>query len=125
MKRDDNDYISKFVGTDCKNIKEEDAFEKNKNENDFYFLLSPNIIHKTIFDIKAQTKNIKTADLLKLLIVQKIMSAEKMQNDCNRSEYKRNNSDDFIDIKKPQARMSEKTKLKIVQEFYLRIAVDR
>ena len=83
-------------------------------------MLSPNSIHKTIFDIKAQTKNIKTADLLKLPIVQKILSTEKRQNDCNRDKDKRNDSDGSIDIKKSQARISEKTKLKIVHEFYLR-----
>ena len=78
METDDNNYISKFTDMDCKNNNKEDAFEENKNENGFHFLLlSPNNIHKTIFDIKAQTKNIKTSDLLKLPIAQKIKSTEK------------------------------------------------
>ena len=54
METDDNDYISKFGGWDCKNNKEENALGKNKNENDFHFLLlSPFSIYKTIFFIKA------------------------------------------------------------------------
>ena len=78
METDDYDYISKFAGTDCKSNKEVDVLEEDKNEHDFHFLLlSPKSIHKTIFDIKAQTKNIKTADFLKLPIVQKIMNTEK------------------------------------------------
>ena len=56
---DDNDYISKFADTDCKNSNEDEVLEVNKKENGFHFLLSPNSIHKTIFYLKHKQKILK------------------------------------------------------------------
>ena len=83
-------------------------------------MLPVNQIHKRIFDIKKQTKHIQTTDLLNFPIIQKIIKMKKKEDEFWINDHKIHNSNDFIDIKKPQERISDKIKLKIIQEFYVK-----
>ena len=111
------DYISKFIDTQFKDNTEVDDLEENKDQDNFWFLMLPaNQIHKRIFDIKKQTKLIQTTDLLNFPIIQKIIKMKKKEDDFWINDHK---IYDFIDIKKPQERIPDKIKLKIIEEFYL------
>ena len=121
MQTDHADYIYKFIDTEFKDNTEVDDLEENKNQDTFWFLmLSANQIHIRIFDIKKQTKHILTTDLLNFPIIQKIIKMKKKEDRFWINDHKIHDSNDSIDIKKLQERISDKIKLKIIQEFYVK-----
>ena len=121
MQTSQADYISKFIGTEFKGNTEVADLEKNKVQNSFWFLMLPaNQIHKRIFDIKKHTKHIQTTDLLNFPIIHKIIKMKKKKDEFWINDHKIHYSNDSIDIKKQQERISDKIKLKIIQEFYLK-----
>ena len=75
-------------------------------------MLPANQIHKRIFDIKKQTKHIQTTDLSNFPIIQKIIKMKKMEDDFCINDYNIHDSNDSIDIKKPQERISDQINLK-------------
>ena len=121
MQTSHEDYISKFFDTQFKDNTEVDDLDENKDQDSFWFLVLPaNQIHNRIFDIKKQTKHIQTTDLLNFPIIQKIIKMKKKEDDFWINDHKIHDSNDSIDIKKPQERISDKIKLKIIQEIYLK-----
>ena len=114
-----DNYISKFSVAIYKNNNESDDQEESKAGIEFEFvLLSSNKKYPQIFDIRSQTKNIETASLMTIPIINSIMKAvEKMQNSENNKEdpIEPNN---YLIIKRPATHISDNLKLRIIQEFY-------
>ena len=114
-----DNYISKISGAIYENNNESDHQEESKAGIEFEFvLLSSNKKYPQIFDIRSQTKNIKTASLMTIPIINSIMKAvERMQNSENNKEdpIEPNN---YLIIKRPATHISDNLKLRIIQEFY-------
>ena len=112
--------ILKFSGAIYENNNESDYQEKSKAGFEFEFvLLSSNKMYPQIFDIRSQTKNIETASLMTIPIINSIIKAvERMQNSENNKEdpIELNN---YLIIKRPAAHISDNLKLRIIQELYL------
>ena len=71
-----DNYISKISVAIYKNNNESDDQEESKAGIEFEFvLLSSNKKYPQIFDIRSQTKNIETASLMTIPIINSIMKA--------------------------------------------------
>ena len=114
-----DNYISKISGVIYENNNESDDQEESKAGIEFEFvLLSSNKKYPQIFNIKSQTKNIETASLMTITIINSIMKAvERMQNSENNKEVpiEPNN---YLIIQRPAAHVFDNLKLRIIQEFY-------
>ena len=114
-----DNYISKFSGAIYENNNESDHQEESKAGIEFKFvLLSSNKKYPQIFDIRSQTKNIETASLMTIPIINNIMKAvERMQNSENNKEDPVE-PHNYLILKRPAAHIYDNLKLWIIQEFY-------